>query len=166
VKEAKMSEGITRPNGPKRVDGSEVGSSGAETENAPYSTRALWAGRILSGLAVVFLIFDVAMKLLMPPVAVEGTRQLGWPESAMSTLGVIQLICLVVYLIPRTAVIGAVLWTGYLGGAIATHVRVADLCVVTLPRPCTPAVTLDAFASGDLEVEATWLAGRRSQTGP
>jgi hypothetical protein len=121
-----MSEGITRPNGPKRVDGSEVGSSGAETENAPYSTRALWAGRILSGLAVVFLIFDVAMKLLLPPVAVEGTRQLGWPESAMSTLGVIQLICLVVYLIPRTAVIGAVLWTGYLGGAIATHVRVGD----------------------------------------
>ena len=121
-----MNEAITMTNRPNRADGIEAGSLPAETENARYSTRALWAGRILSGLAVVFLIFDVAMKFLMPPAAVEGTRQLGWPESAMLTLGVIQLICLALYLIPRTAVIGAVLWTGYLGGAIATHVRVGN----------------------------------------
>lgn len=121
-----MSDEITMTNGPNRADWVEPGSLHAETENAPPSTRALWVGRILSGLAVAFLTFDVAMKFLMPPAAVEGTKQLGWPESAMLPLGIIQLICLAIYLVPRTAVIGAVLWTGYLGGAIAIHVRVGN----------------------------------------
>ena len=86
----------------------------------------LWSGRVLSGLAVLFLAFDAALHLIRPPFVVEGTKQIGYPVETIFVLGVIQLICLIVYLIPRTAVLGAILWTGYLGGAVATHVRVAD----------------------------------------
>ena len=86
----------------------------------------LWSGRTLSALAVLFLLFDATIKLLQLPVAVEGTKKLGYSGKVVFVLGVIQLICLIVYLIPRTAVLGAILWTGYLGGAVATHVRVAD----------------------------------------
>lgn len=85
--------------------------------------RALWIGRILSGLVVLFLAFDAAIKLLEVPAAVEATAKIGFPPGTLFTLGVIQLICLIVYLVPRTAVLGAVLWTGYLGGAVATHLR-------------------------------------------
>jgi hypothetical protein len=84
---------------------------------------ALWTGRILSGLAVLFLAFDAAVKLLALPAAVEGTAQLGYPVSVIQAIGLIEAACLVAYLVPRTAIIGAVLWTGYLGGAIASHVR-------------------------------------------
>lgn len=87
------------------------------------STRTLWAGRIITGLAVLFLIFDMGMKFLAVPQAVQGTTDLGWPPHHLLTLGLIQLACLVIYLIPRTAPLGAVLWTGYFGGAIATHLR-------------------------------------------
>ena len=90
------------------------------------SNKAIWTGRILSGLAVLFLAFDISLKLLQVPMAVEGTTQLGYPASSLFGIGVLQLICLIVYLIPRTAIIGAILWTGYLGGAIATHVRVGN----------------------------------------
>jgi DoxX-like family len=90
------------------------------------SRKALWAGRILSGLAVLFMLFDAAMKVLELPVAVQGTTQLGYPESVVFGLGLVQLVCLAVYLLPRTSVLGAVLWTGYLGGAIATHVRLGN----------------------------------------
>jgi hypothetical protein len=86
----------------------------------------LWSGRTLSALAVLFLLFDATIKLLQLPVAVEGTKKLGYPANVVFILGVIQLVCLIVYLVPRTAVLGAILWTGYLGGAVATHVRVAD----------------------------------------
>lgn len=92
----------------------------------PRSSRALWAGRILSGLAALFLGFDAVGKLLQPSEVVEGTTSLGYPASVLFPLGVVQLVCLVFYLVPRTAVLGAVLWTGYLGGAIATHVRVGS----------------------------------------
>jgi DoxX-like family len=85
--------------------------------------KALWTGRILSGLVVLFLAFDAAVKLLEVPAAVEATSKFGFPPGTLFTLGIIQLGCLIVYLIPRTAVLGAVLWTGYLGGAIATHLR-------------------------------------------
>jgi len=86
----------------------------------------LWSGRTLSALAVLFLLFDATIKLLQLPVAVEGTKKLGYPGNVVFVLGVIQLICLIVYLIPRTAVLGAILWTGYLGRAVATHVRVGN----------------------------------------
>ncbi len=85
-----------------------------------------WAGRIMSGLVALFLLFDSVIKLVKLPSAVEGTMQLGYPEDTVVGIGVVLLLCLVVYLIPRTAIFGAVLLTGYLGGAIATHVRVGS----------------------------------------
>ncbi len=93
---------------------------------ASAPTRARWTGNILGGLAVVFLAFDATIKLLQAPEAVEGTTQLGYPGSVLFGLGLVQLACLVLYLIPRTSVLGAIMWTGYLGGAIATHVRVEN----------------------------------------
>ena len=90
------------------------------------STRQLWIGRVLSALAVLFLLFDSAAKLLQLQPVIDATLQLGYPRDIVFTLGVILLTCVVVYLIPSTSVLGAVLLTGYLGGAIATHVRVAN----------------------------------------
>ena len=94
--------------------------------SAPISTTALWAGRILSGLAALFLLVDGVMKLIEPQVVVEGTVKLGYPESAIFGLGVVLLFCTILYVIPRTAILGAILLTGYLGGAVATHVRIGD----------------------------------------
>lgn len=88
------------------------------------SRRAVVAGRIVSGVGALFMAFDAGMKLLQAAPAIEATAQLGYPTSVVLWLGVVQLVCLALYLIPRTAVLGAVLWTGYLGGAVATHVRV------------------------------------------
>ena len=85
---------------------------------------ALWTGRVLSAWAVLFLTFDAGIKLLKLAPAIQGTVQLGYPESVVFGLGMLELVCLTLYLVPRTAVLGAVLWTGYLGGAIASHVRV------------------------------------------
>ncbi len=93
------------------------------TPVARTSTRTLWAGRIITGLAVLFLVFDLSMKLFASDEAVAGTTELGWPAHHLLTLGLIQVACLILYLIPRTAPLGAILWTGYLGGAIATHLR-------------------------------------------
>ena len=87
------------------------------------SDRARRAGLVLTGLAVLFLAFDMAMKLFATPEAVEGTVRLGWQAHHLPVLALIQLVCLVLYLVPRTTVLGAVLWTGYLGGAVATHLR-------------------------------------------
>jgi hypothetical protein len=87
---------------------------------------ALWTGRVLSALAMMFLGFDASLKLLKLAPAVEATTKLGYSENVIVGLGVVQLICLVVYVFPRTAVLGAVLWTGYLGGAVATHIRVGS----------------------------------------
>ena len=98
----------------------------ASLDAAPARTpnRALLAGRILTGLAVAFLIFDTVVKLNISKEAVEATAQLGWSVRHMPILAAIEVVCLTLYLIPRTAPIGALLWTGYLGGAIATHLRV------------------------------------------
>lgn len=86
--------------------------------------KSLWVGRILSALPVLFLLLDGIMKLVKPTFVVEATVQLGWPESVIVGLGVVLVACTILYLIPRTAVLGAILLTGYLGGAVATHVRV------------------------------------------
>jgi hypothetical protein len=86
----------------------------------------IWAGRIMSGVVALFLLFDGVIKLIKLPIAVEGTTQLGYPEHTVVGIGVVLLVCLIVYLIPRTALLGAILLTGYLGGAIATHVRVGS----------------------------------------
>ncbi len=83
-------------------------------------------GWILFGVAVLFLTFDSVGKLLQLPQVVEGTTSLGFPASVIVPLGIIQVACLTLLLVPRTSLLGAVLLTGYLGGAIATHVRLGN----------------------------------------
>lgn len=90
------------------------------------ATRQLWAGRILSGIAVAFLLFDALGKLIKVQPVIEGTAQLGYPESSIIPIGVLLLIGVVLYVIPRTSVLGAIYLAGYLGGAVATHVRVGS----------------------------------------
>lgn len=93
------------------------------------SNKTLWIGRVLSGLAVLFLLFDGVMKFFMdklPPEALEAGAALQWPVELMPTVGTILLTCLLLYVIPRTAILGAVLLTGYLGGAVASHIRVSN----------------------------------------
>ncbi len=96
----------------------------APASRADTAARVRWAGRILSGIAVLFLAFDLAYKLVASATAAEGSATLGWATHQMPTLAIIELACLILYLVPRTAPLGAVLWTGYFGGAIATHLRV------------------------------------------
>lgn len=86
----------------------------------------LWTGRVLTGLSVLFLGFDAVAKLLRLPPVVEGTQKLGYPPNVIVALGTLLLLGVVLYAVPATAVFGAVVLTGYLGGAIATHVRVSD----------------------------------------
>jgi hypothetical protein len=94
--------------------------------SAPVSKKALWTGRVMSTLPVLMLLFSAAMKFAKPPAAVEGMAKLGLPESLLFGLGILEVACTVIYIIPRTAVLGAILLTGYLGGAILTHLRVGD----------------------------------------
>jgi len=95
----------------------------AATHAVPAVKTVIWAGRIISAFAMLFLAFDTIIKVLNLAPAVEATTQLGYPASLVVTIGLIELACLAVYLIPRTSVLGAILLTGYLGGAIATQVR-------------------------------------------
>jgi hypothetical protein len=95
----------------------------ASAQPAPVSTKKLWAGIVISALPAVFLLFDGVMKLVKPPNVVEITVQLGYPERVILGLGIVLTACTVIYVIPRTAVLGAILLTGYLGGAVATQVR-------------------------------------------
>ena len=96
------------------------------TQTAPASKKQLWAGRILTALPVLFLLVDGAMKLFSPAPVVEGMIKLGYPLSLTTTIGIILLISVVLYAIPRTSVLGAILLTGYLGGAVASNLRVAN----------------------------------------
>ncbi|HEY4565399.1 MAG TPA: DoxX family protein [Thermoanaerobaculia bacterium] len=93
------------------------------TQAVPVSQKMLWAGRILSALPALFLLFDGGAKLAQPAPVVETTVKLGYPASVIFGLGVVLLAATLLYIIPRTAVLGAILLTGYLGGAVATHVR-------------------------------------------
>jgi hypothetical protein len=95
------------------------------SQQVPSKAR-LWSGRTLSVIAVLFLLMDSVMKIVKAAVAVTGTIELGYPESAVVTIGIVQLLCLALYMVPATSVLGAILLTGYLGGAIATHVRVGN----------------------------------------
>src|SRR6478735_11602721 len=88
------------------------------------SSTGLWAGRMMSGLPALFLLVDGIMKLFKPPIVVQATVELGYPESVIVGLGVTLLTSTLLYLIPPTSILGAILLTGYLGGAVATHVRV------------------------------------------
>jgi hypothetical protein len=86
----------------------------------------LWTGRIVAAWIVLFLVWDGAMKLLKMNMAVEGTVRLGYPARLVAVIGLVELICVVAYALPRTSTLGAILLTGYLGGATATQVRVED----------------------------------------
>ena len=109
-------------------------ASQPDTQAHCVSRKALWAGWILSALPALFLLFDGGMKLFKPEFVVKATVQLGYPERVIVPLGIVLTVCTLLYLIPRTAVLGAILLTGYLGGAVATHVRVgAGLFEITFP---------------------------------
>jgi hypothetical protein len=92
----------------------------------PVSNGRRWGGRIMSWLPALFLLIDGVMKLFKPAVVVEATVKLGYPENTILPIGIVLTVCTILYLIPRTAVLGAILLTGYLGGAVATHVRVGE----------------------------------------
>jgi hypothetical protein len=93
------------------------------TDTTPIQRRTAY---VMTTLAVLFLTFDTVIKLLRLAPAVQGTVALGYPEHAVAVIGAIELVCLVLYLVPRTAVLGAVVFTGYLGGAVATHLRIGN----------------------------------------
>ncbi len=95
-------------------------------QNAPVSKKRLWAGRIISGLPALFLLVDGIMKLVKPAPVVEATVRLGYSENVIIPIGIVLLVSTVLYLIPLTNVLGAILLTGYLGGAVATHVRAGE----------------------------------------
>ncbi len=88
--------------------------------------RMLWTGRALSAFAVLFLVFDATIKLLGIPPVVEAFARLGIPAALPVTIGLLELGCVMVYLLPHTAPLGAILLTGFLGGATMLHVRVGD----------------------------------------
>ena len=96
------------------------------TYAAPVSKARLSAGHIVSAIPVLFLLFDSVIKLTAMEPVVESFRQLGYPVSLGLAIGVLELACLALYVVPRTSVLGAILLTGYLGGAVATHVRVGS----------------------------------------
>lgn len=96
------------------------------TQSSQVSKGALWGGRIMSWLPALFLLMDGVMKLFKPAFVVNETVRLGYPEGSIVPLGIVLTLCTVLYLIPRTAVLGAILLTGYLGGAVATHVGVYE----------------------------------------
>jgi hypothetical protein len=95
----------------------------SDIQTAPVSRKRLWAGRIISGIAILFLLLDAVMKIMKSTPSVEGTTQLGYPAGIVVALGIVELACLLFYAVPRTSILGAILITGYLGGAIATHAR-------------------------------------------
>jgi hypothetical protein len=121
------------------------------TTDTSISSKQLWAGRILSGLPAAFMLLDGGMKLFKPAPVVKATLQLGYAESVIVGLGIVLLASTLLYLIPRTSLLGAVLLTGYLGGAVATNVRVSGpLFNITFP------VFIGALLWGGL-----WLRDRR-----
>jgi hypothetical protein len=102
---------------------SQIEANVMRIESTGVSLRRIWASRILTALSVLFLLMDGGMKLFKPPFVVEATARLGYPESTIVGIGVTLLVCTVLYLIPRTAFLGAILLTAYLGGAVASNVR-------------------------------------------
>ena len=96
------------------------------TPTARISEKRLWAGRIIGALPVLFLLFDSVIKLLKIDPVVQSFALLGYPDHLARPIGILELVCVAVYVFPRTSALGAILLTGYLGGAIATHWRVGD----------------------------------------
>jgi hypothetical protein len=95
-------------------------------QTASVSKAVLWTGRVFTALPVAMLLFSAAGKFSGAPELAKGFEHLGWPIGLAFALGVVELVATVLYAIPRTSVLGAILITGYLGGAIATHVRIGE----------------------------------------
>jgi hypothetical protein len=100
------------------------------TDPAPVSKAALWTGRVMSVVPSLLLLMSGVMKLTRSPQVVEGFAHLGLPENLIVPIGVLEIGCALVYLVPRTSVLGAILLTGYMGGTIVTHLRVGEPPVV------------------------------------
>jgi hypothetical protein len=98
----------------------------SDTQAAPVSKKMLWIGWILSILPALMLLSGGVMSLVKPAFAQEGLAHYGYPTSVAFPLGILELVCAALYLIPRTSVLGALLLTAYLGGATATHVRAGE----------------------------------------
>jgi hypothetical protein len=96
------------------------------TQAGPVSKGRLWTGRIISGLVVLFLLFDSITKVMKVRAVIEASAQLGYPVNAIVTIGIILFVCTAFYIIPQTAVLGAILLTGYLGGAVAANLRIGS----------------------------------------
>jgi hypothetical protein len=96
------------------------------TQPVPASKTSLWTGRIISALMILLLLFDAITKVLKERHSVAGTMRLGYSEGFVPVIGILLLVCVLFYAIPRTAVLGAVLLTGYLGGAVASQLRIGD----------------------------------------
>lgn len=117
-------------------------SASSSVAASPRNKRSVIAGRIITGIALAFMTFDVAMKLAGTKAAIEGTTQLGFATSIILPLGLIQLACLILYVIPRTAPLGATLLTAYLGGAVAIHVRLGNPVFTHMLSPVYVAIFL------------------------
>ena len=109
---------------------------------APISKGQLWTGRVLSSVAVLFMLFDTVIHAMRPPAVVQGFAQLGFPLSIAIPLSTIEFIAIVLYVIPRTSALGAILLTGYLGGAVAAQVRIGAPLFSTLLAPVYVALFL------------------------
>jgi hypothetical protein len=101
-------------------------------QTAPISKAALWTGRVMTALPALLLAFSAVMKLMRPPSVVQGFTHFGFSEQAIVPIGIVELACALLYVIPRTSVLGAILVTGYLGGAIATNVRGGESFIAVL----------------------------------
>ena len=111
--------------GPKfRSKEDKVMESAVRTLSVPK--WKLWTGRVISAIAILFLLFDSVAKLMKIAPVKQACQELGYPESLIVPIGALLFICTVIYLIPRTSIFGAVLLTGYLGGAVASQVRVGN----------------------------------------
>ena len=98
----------------------------SESQTAPVSKKALWAGRIVSALPILFLLLDSVIKLVLISQVSDTVDQLGFPVRLARGIAIIELVSLILYIVPRTSILGAILLTGFLGGAVAAHVRVGN----------------------------------------
>lgn len=136
-------------------------SIAAIVPNTARSNKAVWIGRILSGVISALLTADAVAKVLEVPAVLEGSKNLGYPEGTVFGIGVVLLASVVIYLVPRTAAFGALLLTGYLGGAIATHVRVeSPLFSHTLFPIYVALFVWGGLVLRDAQLRA-WLFGRK-----
>ena len=103
-----------------------------ETKTSSSGKGSLWTGRIIRILCILFLLFDAIMKIIREKHTISSSAQLGWPETAIQGTGIVLLICTILYIVPRTAVLGAILLTAYLGGATAIMVRSGNQVIFSI----------------------------------